>query len=149
MLSYDDIRRMSTSDLDDLYRMASNELDRRVDELERKIDVGSLVIFNQTDGSKMCKLIVNEYEKYDNTGLYEDYEYYYSILNYYISNKGEIKFRGMTEIPEDSAGRALGLSDSHVTIYETNLEVDTYERMLKEMQFRLIKELKVEGQIHE
>ena len=149
MLKYDDIREMSTSDLDDLSRMASNELDRRVGVLEGKIDIGSLVVFNQNDGSKVCSLIVNEYDKYDDTSLYGDYEYYYGVLNYYISNEGEVILRGMTDIPEDSIGRILRLSDSHVTIYETNLEEDTYKRMIEEMQFRLIKELKVEGQIHE
>ena len=149
MLKYDDIRKMSTSDLNDLSRMASNELDRRVGVLEGKIDVGSLVVFNQNDGSKVCSLIVNEYDKYADTGSYEDYEYYYGVLNYYIPNEGEVIVRGMTDIPEDSIGRALRLSDRRVTIHETNLEEGTYKRMIEEMQFRLIKELKVEGQIHE
>ena len=149
MLSYDDIRKMSTSDLNDLHRIVSNELDRRVGVLEGKIDVGSLVIFNQKDGSKVCSLIVNEYDKYADTGSYDDYEYYYSVLNYYISNEGELTLRGMTEIPEDSIGRTLRLSDRQVTIHETNLKEYTYKRMLEEMQFRLIRELKVEGQIRE
>ena len=149
MLSYDDIRKMSTSDLDDLHRMVSNELDIRVGALEGKIDVGSLVVFNQNDGSKVCSLIVNEYDKYADTGSYEDYEYYYGVLNYYISNEGELTLRGMTDIPEYSVGRTLRLSDRQVTIYETNLKEYTYKRMLEEMQFRLIKELKVEGRTHE
>lgn len=129
-----ELKNISTWELDSLYRIILAELQSRERELEQQIGIGSLVTFSLLDGSKVCHLIVDEY---DEPGENFD-EYYFKALRYYISPNGEIVTRSFVDLNRDYLSQSLKLTSPNVTVSKSRLEVDDYENLKKEFELALI-----------
>ena len=133
VISQEEVKNISTLELDSLYRVILTELRSRERELEQQIEIGSIVTFSQPDGSKVCHLIVDECNK---TGNLDDY--YCKALLYYITRNGEIVPQSFVDLNWDRLSQCLKLTSPLVTISKSRLEVDDYENLKKEFELALI-----------
>ena len=137
-----DFKEMSNDELMKLRDDADRILEARRCDAARELNIGTLITYEQLDGSSHNYLIVDYQEDLDCDS--EDYFYFFKVLHYYISPDGKIAMISVDAIDIDQAPTMFRLLDSKTTITQTGLK-DEYDKRRKAFYLELIEEFTMNG----
>ena len=134
-INTDELKDLSTWELEQIRTSIGTELYKRKDELTKDIKIGSLITLNDKDGFKLCHLIVDEY---DEPGENDYYVSCFKVLYYWISPDGTISTAGFEGYNQDYLYESLRLANPNVTISQTEFKDGFYGKLEREFMMKII-----------